>query len=243
MTFPWSPPEDDYPYSPELEQQLINCIRTHSYEKCVQLIDTLIEDCMTRSFPSIQMVRYFSYDLLGTFLKIAVNQHNDSLRDFLLSAATTGFLLENETSRSLLLNLKEVAMQCVDFMRNMQEEHFASTIYGEIKAFVDEHYDNPNINVNRIAIQFHINASQLSSRFKQIYGVGLLDYISQRRIETARHLLITTDLPVNQIAQKIGYSSQRTFLRVFSNMEKMSPGKYRQFYSGTRPDECQKPFR
>lgn len=223
----------DYPYSSELEQQIINSIQSRNFQKCEDIVNGLVEGCMSRSFLSIQMVRYFSYDLLSTFLKVAVNQRNDSLRDFLVAGDTIDFTRENGTSRSLLLHLKEVVIRCIDLMKDTPDDVSNETIYCKIKAFVDEHYDNPNINVNEISNLFHINASQLSSRFKQIFGTGLLDYISQRRVEMAKHLLTTTDMPVHQIAQQVGYNSQRTFLRVFSNVEKITPGKYRQLYAGS----------
>jgi transcriptional regulator GlxA family with amidase domain len=49
----------------------------------------------------------------------------------------------------------------------------------------------------------------------------------QSRIAAARHLLSDTDLPIKQIAARLGYSNVYFFSRQFTAMAGVSPGIYR----------------
>jgi AraC family transcriptional regulator len=46
-------------------------------------------------------------------------------------------------------------------------------------------------------------------------------------VEKACELLEQTDLPVTEIAQEVGYSSNQVFARVFLKHRRMSPSDYR----------------
>ncbi len=222
---------DDLGYSVETEYQIINNLKAGAYDKSRELINTFISDADSVSFPSVRMTRFFAYDLLGLFFKTAASQKNDELKEFLVSAYVEERITSAETSHKLFEELKKITDICIEKLETKQRENKDESIYAKIRSFVDENYDNQNLNVNEISNIFNINASQLSAQFKNVYNVGLLDYISKKRIENAKNLLITTDMSITQISEVVGYGSQRTFMRVFSNFEKISPGKYRKLYT------------
>lgn len=220
---------DSYPYSNGFEMQIINNANVNHHSKNRALIDTLFNNNTILNNMSYQMMRYFSYDIIGTFVKIAVQQQNKSLKEYLFD---TDILSVPMLSHTLLQKLKEVVNHCLDILESSEASYseVKNTIYDDVKDFVDSNFRDPNINVNSIADYFHINASQLSAQFKKNYGIGLLSYISQKRINMAKVLLTTTDMPIKQISAEIGYNSQQTFLRVFSKSENISPQKYRQTF-------------
>ncbi|MGN6371099.1 MAG: substrate-binding domain-containing protein [Phycisphaerae bacterium] len=53
------------------------------------------------------------------------------------------------------------------------------------------------------------------------------EYLAQARVSRAKELLQTTHLPLGQISRECGFSDMRQFRRVFSRLEKMTPGQYR----------------
>jgi AraC family transcriptional regulator len=63
--------------------------------------------------------------------------------------------------------------------------------------------------------------------FKQSVGVPPRVYLTQLRLEKACELLEMTDLPVTEIAQEVGYSSNQVLARVFIKHRRMSPSNYR----------------
>lgn len=62
------------------------------------------------------------------------------------------------------------------------------------------------------------------------YGIQPSKYIKSRRIETAKNLLISTDLSTSEIALRAGFSEPAYFCREFKRVVGMTPGKYRREY-------------
>lgn len=97
----------------------------------------------------------------------------------------------------------------------------------QIKGYIDFYYGDPNLNVSDLSIRFDVSLSYLSRTFKQITGQGINEYIHQVRIQHAKELLTQTDLPISQVAEKVGYSSSNAFIRAYRNAEGVPPGAYR----------------
>ena len=76
------------------------------------------------------------------------------------------------------------------------------------------------------AIQ-NINASYLSALFKKETGQTVTEHIHQKRMEHAVHLLQTTRLQVQSIAQHCGISDANYFTKLFKKYAGVTPGQYR----------------
>ena len=74
------------------------------------------------------------------------------------------------------------------------------------------------LGVNRFYLSHVLNAS---------LGMSIPSYINNLRIDYARTLLSTTDLPVSQIALESGYENLRTFNRCFRRVSGCTPKEYR----------------
>lgn len=96
----------------------------------------------------------------------------------------------------------------------------------KILRYVAEHYKE-ELTVNSIAETFSINASYLSSLFKKKTGMGLNTYIQGIRILSAKKLLETTDLRINEIAWKVGFTNSGYFAEQFKSMTGKAPSEIR----------------
>lgn len=96
-----------------------------------------------------------------------------------------------------------------------------------VKAYIDHHYDSPDLNVSDLSMKFDISISYLSRTFKEVTGENLSDYIHRVRIKAAQQLLAATDLPISLVAAKVGYSSSNAFIRAYRSTEGVPPGAYR----------------
>ena len=63
--------------------------------------------------------------------------------------------------------------------------------------------------------------------FKANFGVGIIEYLTYIRIQTAKLLLSGTSKSVKEIAESCGYPDQNYFSKVFSKRCGMTPTKYR----------------
>lgn len=64
--------------------------------------------------------------------------------------------------------------------------------------------------------------------FKRFLNKTPHQVLCERRISHARHLLLSTNLNMNQIADKSGYQHSETFYRSFKRLAGITPKRYRQ---------------
>ncbi len=91
------------------------------------------------------------------------------------------------------------------------------------------------ISMKQVADQLHLNASYFSVLFKEQTGVTFSDYLTRRRLQRAKELLVTTSMPIWEIAEKVGYQTAKYFVKVFKDSEGISPGQYRHQVLDTDP--------
>jgi len=78
-----------------------------------------------------------------------------------------------------------------------------------------------------LAEQFHVSVKYLSTRFIRETGCALSKQINEIRIYFAKVYLERTSLPLAEIAERSGFSSQNYFARRFKASVGMSPLQYR----------------
>jgi AraC-like DNA-binding protein len=86
----------------------------------------------------------------------------------------------------------------------------------------------PEITIAGLAREVGFSASQLRRAFHEWLGVSPQQYVFGYRMEQARHLLETTDWPIQEIARHLGFRSPPTFTRVFKENYHVPPAQYRQ---------------
>ena len=96
----------------------------------------------------------------------------------------------------------------------------------KIIQYIRKNYQE-KLNLAKIAHQFYISPYYLSRMFKQVTGLTLTEYLNNTRIKAAQHLLLTSDLPVSEISEQVGYESHTHFCRVFKQFTNVSPMQYR----------------
>jgi YesN/AraC family two-component response regulator len=78
-----------------------------------------------------------------------------------------------------------------------------------------------------IADNTGLSDKYISKLFKLETGQGLLSYIGAVRIQKAKELLSDGPYTLNEIGEMVGYTSNKTFRRVFQKIEGVNPSLYR----------------
>ncbi len=78
-----------------------------------------------------------------------------------------------------------------------------------------------------LARRVHMSQNYLARRFRQRTGTTIPRYILLSRIESARLLLTTTDLPVKEIAARVGMPDPQHFNKQFRHIAGCSPSAAR----------------
>jgi AraC family transcriptional regulator len=84
-----------------------------------------------------------------------------------------------------------------------------------------------DISLDELAAEAELSPFHFSRMFKQSVGAPPRVYLTQLRMEEACELLALTDLPITEIANKVGYSSSQVLARVFFKYQHISPSHYR----------------
>ena len=71
------------------------------------------------------------------------------------------------------------------------------------------------------------NPSYLSGMFSLRTGAPFHRYLLNLRLKKAEWLLVSGEMPVSEVALQSGFSSDKTFYRVFREQYGLSPGDYR----------------
>lgn len=98
----------------------------------------------------------------------------------------------------------------------------------QTKAFIDEHYSDPMLDIAMLSERLGFSDSYLSRLFKSAYNQTILSYITDKRLGEAAFMLRDTAISVDEIRTRVGYNSPSTFSRAFHKRYAMSPNQYRQ---------------
>ena len=101
-----------------------------------------------------------------------------------------------------------------------------SDIVFDAEDFINRKLAEP-IKVAQIAAELGISQSQLLRMFQDEHQCTVQQFVRQRRGERAKHLLMTTDMPVKQIATKTGMADLQYFNKVVRSLSGHSPRELR----------------
>jgi LacI family transcriptional regulator len=93
-------------------------------------------------------------------------------------------------------------------------------------AFIRQHASE-GIQVADVARAANVSRSTLDARFRHVVGRTVHEEIQRVQLSAAQQLLTTTTLPVDDVAQRAGFSSAQYMNAVFQRLLGRTPGQYR----------------
>ena len=109
----------------------------------------------------------------------------------------------------------------------------------QLVEYVRSHYNEP-INANGLAKMFNESRANVITLFKWETGYTLTDYIARYRMFIAKHILAFTEVPVAEIAERVGYLEPGYFSRVFKKHLGHTPEDFRRRALAARKAELNK---
>lgn len=92
--------------------------------------------------------------------------------------------------------------------------------------YIDFHYFE-DISLQQLAKQCNVSSGYLSSLFHKEAGIPMSEYLQKTRIRHACRFFESTELSIQQIGLRCGFSDASYFTRVFKKEMKISPLQYR----------------
>ncbi|KRE82523.1 hypothetical protein ASG89_14815 [Paenibacillus sp. Soil766] len=110
--------------------------------------------------------------------------------------------------------------------KSEKQPSISSRSIWSVVQYVYDHYLEP-LSLTSLSEKFHLHPTQLSTLFGESFGIHFVDFLHELRIRHACSLLISSDLPISQVAYESGFSSYPTFSRTFLRVKGITPSEYR----------------
>jgi|GEM_PF-229372 Response regulator containing CheY-like receiver domain and AraC-type DNA-binding domain len=134
-----------------------------------------------------------------------------------------------------LARLPSYIQETAELARLLSKERDQSLL-AQITGYIRAHFRNPALKIQDIAGAVHFSTAYLSYLFKRETGKNVWDYVTEQRIEEAKHLLAATDKKRYEVAYAVGYESPEHFSRMFKRCTGVSPADYRKEERGERSE-------
>lgn len=114
--------------------------------------------------------------------------------------------------------------------KNGSDENYPKEIFLDMMeyllSYIDQNYSEP-ITLSLLATKCYFNPSYISREFKKFSGKGFKEYLTERRITEAGKFLLETNMSVEQIQERVGFTDKTRFFKEFFNFYHCTPGQYR----------------
>lgn len=106
----------------------------------------------------------------------------------------------------------------------------------EAEAYILKHLDQ-KISIPAMCEAVKVSQRRLLTAFRAEHGVAIQEYIVQKRIQEASRLLLTTDMPIKELAGKVGFFDLQHFNKTMRSATGQSPTAFRTL---ARAEEAEK---
>lgn len=217
--------EQDRIYYPLLqtEKQITNNLKAGNTEEVLSILEKLKTEITQKQLQSESV--YMAYNRVLEASIEALLEHNGHPRqlfgpDIILYRE----LAKRETIDHIHQWISGIVAQITTFIQEQDNKN--NKTVEKVVAYINTHYQT-DLSIEMIAIGVGFNSSYLSRIFKQHMGQTILEYLTLKRMEESKKLLMDTTMNLNDISMVVGYNNVNSYIRFFKKIEGITPGEYR----------------
>ena len=182
-------------------------------------------------FPGEQLLKQQVLPHLGEYRVFAVD---DAIRELCASicqeAKQTGSLFHKELLANQLSQLMLRVLRIIKETSTSPQQAASYPKQVEDMTVIDRFFVNtpPKLRTKEnLAKLLHCSPRQVLRKIYTLYGMSFQEKQTLSRIDTAQHLLSTTDKAVDEICNCVGYADRAAFYKAFKRFTDTTPIKYR----------------
>ena len=201
----------DVVYVPTGSEYSVKCIRARSAASSTFQINFLLFDSENQPF--------IISDQIDVFSPITADLKSLFLRQSLLSKNPFTFPSAH----------KLVMLELINALAGERRIHMLHPTIEMGLKYLHDHYDK-DPSVEELAEICHISQVHFRKLFKEQTGKTPLEYKNMLRLRDAEQQMVYSDLPIGEIADRLGYATVAHFIKQFCKAYTVSPLAYRKRY-------------
>ena len=171
----------------------------------------------------------FLHGIPGGLLRLHVPPARQPAWTATIAAIETELADRNEGYRQaalahLTLLLVDIARLATDVVGDLRRSN--ETLLAEVFDVIEQRFAEP-LSLRDVAKSTGVTPGHLTTLVRRRTGRTVVDWITERRMVRARQLLTETDLPINEIARRVGQPDPGYFARVFRDHNGVTPRAWR----------------
>lgn len=192
--------------------------KRHYAHVCMSFADASL-GCHFSAYPPLEDGR--------KFIHVALRRHA-SRGPFILQtldelSTRPGHVAGDRIVQSLVITLLAHIRECIEEPPVADRHPLVTACQSEILRRLQD----PALGIAQLADSLRCHPDHLSRLYHRECGIHLRDYIIRQRILLAEQLLVTTSMPVGEVARASGYTEHAYFSRQFRERKGASPGAFR----------------
>jgi transcriptional regulator GlxA family with amidase domain len=111
----------------------------------------------------------------------------------------------------------------------VRRQPHADAVVRACEDWLGEHFREVD-RLGQVVARAGIPERTLKRRFRAATGTTLIDYLQNLRVEAAKRLLESGNMPADEISVQVGYEDPSFFRRLFKRRTGLTPGQYRRMF-------------
>ncbi|NSW89075.1 MAG: AraC family transcriptional regulator [Firmicutes bacterium] len=220
----WYPVED--------QLRFVQSLKQGDKTVAIETLEIMFEN-VAKNQSSALMIKYICYDIVNMIIK-SINEMKITDIDYDIEG-----LMKFSNIDELKKETKIIVSKLCDYIKERKNTKSAE-LNNQILEYINANFHDVNLSLESVADEFGFSIYYLSRFFKEQTNYTFTDYVIKLRIEKAKELLSTTDMPIKGIVREIGYTDLTYFMKKFKKTEGITPGQYRELYSARKTNNSKK---
>jgi two-component system response regulator YesN len=188
--------------------------------------DAFIRPLGETAIESQLIKNYIFMDIVLAAAKFVCELGGD-IEDIIPALSSIEKVLANiKTIEQLCEQTRQILFNVLEF-RDSQNITQHWRLIQQAKAYIDQHYMNTGLSLDKVATQVNLSSSHFSVVFSQETRQTYTEYLTKLRIKKAKELLRMTNLRSTDICFQVGYNDPHYFSHVFGKQTGFSPKEFR----------------
>lgn len=218
-----SPESPSYPIA--VEQSLLGAIRAGDVAGAQALLNELLGHVFFASGSDLPSIKYRTRELIVLLSRAAIDEGADPEQIFGLNYRFVDMLERQEELNRVAYWMSRIVRRFAELVLYLPNVAHATVLRKAI-AYVRHHIAEP-IRVATVAEHVGLSPTYFSRLFRSEMRETFVGYVNRTRIDRARDLLRTSDLPVTDIAARTGFADHSYFTKVFRESVGSTPSEFR----------------